>query len=121
MGGPAETATVGPMTDLYFDTAVLTSTGVTAEGRNRTFAELGLKPGERLVLSARKLTLGVPAPADRDLFLSADTLVPIMPLKYVDNGFLPRIEIFAQDIQGTLNVSCQGRTGATGMAGAKGA
>jgi hypothetical protein len=106
---------------LYFDVAFLSFDGVQiADGRQSSFAELGLAAGEPVVLHARELTV-LGAPADRDLTLVADRLsVSSGALQFRDTGHLTRVEIWAEQITGALVVRSQGPTGPIGPEGARG-
>jgi hypothetical protein len=104
---------------LFFDVATLTATGIRVPGLpERSFAELGLAPGEALDLAVRELTLGG-APKDRDATLVTDRLVVADPTALVYTR-PARVDVWAERIEGTLTVRCPGIKGAKGTTGGKG-
>lgn len=120
MTGRPAAGTVPGMGNLFFDVVTLTADGVrTPDGLPRTFAELGIGAGQPLGLYARELTVqGVPT--GRTLTLVADRLVPSVPLHVGGTGTPPRIEVWAQHVDGALSVRSAGVRGPVGAAGPAG-
>ncbi len=123
-GGVAGPAT--PVSDggvavpvLFFDVATLSATGIRVPGlTERSFAELGLVPGEALDLAVRELTLAG-APKERDATLVTDRLVvaDASALVYTRPA---RVDVWAERIEGQLNVHSPGIKGAKGATGSTG-
>ena len=111
---------------LYFDVVTLAADGIHVAangGTKSTFEQLGLSAGEQLVLHAAQIRVSG-APSDRSIKLITDRLVCDSPLHLANPGARPNpastVEIWAQRIDGVLDVRTQGRKGKTGGKGGRG-
>lgn len=113
---------------LFFDVVSLAADGihVAANGnRKSTFAQLGIAPGEDLILHAREISM-LGAPDDRRLTLVTDRLVctNAAALQFPNPGLraarAASVDIWAQRIDGALTIKTHGRKGVAGAKGAKG-
>ena len=111
---------------LYFDVVTLAADGIHVAangGTKSTFEQLGLSAGAQLVLHAAQIRVSG-APSDRSIKLITDRLVCDSPLHLANPGARPNpastVEIWAQRIDGVLDVRTQGRKGKTGGKGGRG-